>query len=68
LIIFLRLEQDRERCIKWAKDLDKVLPNIGAYVNSCAKDDTAEDCYNKSLEKMLQIKAKYDPGNLFGKI
>jgi FAD/FMN-containing dehydrogenase len=63
--------QDKE-CIAWCRDLfDKLAPHGtgGVYVNFIPEDETADRvrvaAYGPNYERLLKVKAKYDPNNLF---
>lgn len=59
-----------ERCRKWARaffDAAKPHASSGAYINFLSKDDTdrVEFAYGESYERLVEVKRKYDPENLF---
>jgi hypothetical protein len=61
---------DNTKNIKWVKDYYAALqPHsaAGGYVNFMADDDQGRvrDNYKGSYERLAQVKAKYDPSNLF---
>jgi FAD/FMN-containing dehydrogenase len=61
---------DNERNTKWVKDYYKALqPHSasGGYVNFMAGDDQGRirDNYKGNYDRLVTIKKKYDPGNLF---
>jgi FAD/FMN-containing dehydrogenase len=61
---------DNEKNIKWVKDYyQAVHPNssAGGYVNFMAGDDQdrIRDNYKGNYDRLVAIKRKYDPGNLF---
>jgi FAD/FMN-containing dehydrogenase len=61
---------DDARCIGWARSLfDACQPfaSGGTYVNFIPEDDTGgvARAYLGNAKKLAEIKAKYDPGNLF---
>jgi FAD/FMN-containing dehydrogenase len=61
---------NREKIIHWARDYwDAVHPHSapGAYVNFMMEEGTGrvEATYGGNYARLRQVKAKYDPGNLF---
>ena len=67
-----RWEEDKldERCIAWARSFYKAtIPyaTTGAYVNFMTGDeaDTLATAYGSNYNKLVQIKRKYDPENIF---
>lgn len=61
---------DDERCIAWARGLfDALAPHAtgGVYVNFMPEDEVqrVQGAYGANLARLSQLKAKYDPGNLF---
>jgi FAD/FMN-containing dehydrogenase len=61
---------DDEREIAWARaTYAAVKPYLseGQYVNFMGsdEDDTAADAYGRTIERLQQVKAVYDPGNVF---
>jgi FAD/FMN-containing dehydrogenase len=61
---------DDERCIAWARGLfDALAPHAtgGVYVNFMPEDEAqrVQGAYGPNLARLTQLKAKYDPGNLF---
>ena len=61
---------DNEKNVKWVKDYYRAVhPNswAGGYVNFMADDDQdrIRDNYKGNYERLVAIKKKYDPGNLF---
>jgi len=61
---------DDERCIAWARGLfDALAPHAtgGVYVNFMPEDEAqrVQGAYGSNLARLAQLKAKYDPGNLF---
>jgi len=61
---------DNEKNTKWVKDYYKALQphsSSGGYVNFMAGDDQGRvrDNYKGNYDKLVTIKKKYDPGNLF---
>ncbi|HEY0687618.1 MAG TPA: BBE domain-containing protein, partial [Kribbella sp.] len=56
--------------IAWVRDYyDAVAPmsEPGGYINFMADDDQGRiaDNYKQNYERLVEIKRKYDPGNLF---
>jgi len=61
---------DDARCIAWARALfDATAPHAtgGVYVNFLTEDERGRtgDAYGDNYQRLAQIKAKYDPDNLF---
>jgi len=61
---------DNEKNTKWVKDYYKALQphsSSGGYVNFMAGDDQERirDNYKGNYDRLVTIKKKYDPGNLF---
>ncbi|BDG04311.1 FAD-binding oxidoreductase [Anaeromyxobacter oryzae] len=61
---------DDARCIAWARSLfDALAPHAtgGVYVNFMPEDETAriQGAYGPNYGRLAQLKAKYDPENLF---
>jgi FAD/FMN-containing dehydrogenase len=61
---------DNEKNTKWVKDYYKALQphsSSGGYVNFMAGDDQerVRDNYKGNYDRLVTIKKKYDPGNLF---
>jgi FAD/FMN-containing dehydrogenase len=61
---------DNEKNTKWVKDYYKALQphsSSGGYVNFMAGDDQGRirDNYKGNYDRLVSIKKKYDPGNLF---
>ncbi len=61
---------DDERCIAWARGLfDALAPHAtgGVYVNFMPEDEAqrVQGAYGPNFARLTQLKAKYDPGNLF---
>ncbi len=63
---------DDDRCIAWARDFfDTIAPHAtgGVYVNFMPQDETGQDriasAFGGNLERLTQLKGKYDPDNLF---
>lgn len=61
---------DDDKCITWVRDVyEKTLPFAnGVYVNFLSQEDESrvKDAYSEDgWRKLVQIKNKYDPGNLF---
>src|SRR5262249_6254678 len=63
--------KDNEACIAWARrsyDAMQSFTGTGRYVNYLGDDeqgDTVVAAYGPNHPRLQQIKAKYDPGNLF---
>ncbi len=58
---------DDEREIAWARETYaavKPFLSEGNYVNFMGDDDDAEGAYGRTLERLRQVKAAYDPGNV----
>ena len=61
---------DDARCIAWARELfeaTRPFATGGVYVNFMPFDegDRVESAYGKNYERLLVLKRKYDPDNLF---
>jgi len=61
---------DDENCIKWARDFfheSAQYATGGVYVNFITEDETdrIKQAYGSSYEKLVEVKKKYDPDNLF---
>ncbi len=61
---------DDKKCISWARkfyDQAAEFANGGVYVNFMAEDETerTDGAYGPNFERLANIKAIYDPGNLF---
>ena len=61
---------DSEREIAWVRDTFAALPEHtggGAYVNFMEADEAASDevAYGGTLQRLQQVKARYDPQNVF---
>jgi FAD/FMN-containing dehydrogenase len=61
---------DDERCIAWAREVfDALAPHAtgGVYVNFMPEDEVqrVQGAYGPNFARLTQLKAKYDPGNLF---
>jgi len=61
---------DDGRCIAWARDFFKAsapYASAGAYVNFMTEDETdrISAAYGSSYARLVQIKRKYDPENIF---
>jgi FAD/FMN-containing dehydrogenase len=72
ILTYWRDVADDQVNIEWARRLfDAVTPfsNGGVYVNFTGVGDTTEDrvraAYGRNYQRLAQIKAKYDPTNLF---
>ena len=61
---------DDETCIGWAReffDASAAFATGGVYVNFMPADEAERvgNAYGANYERLAQLKAKYDPGNLF---
>jgi len=61
---------DDETCIAWARDFFKAsapYASAGAYVNFMTEeeDDRVASAYGSNYDRLVQIKKKYDPENVF---
>jgi FAD/FMN-containing dehydrogenase len=61
---------DDARCIAWAREFFKAsapFAAAGVYSNFMAQDEGARigDAYGKNLDRLVEIKTRYDPHNLF---
>ena len=61
---------NNERMIRWARDYWKALHPYsagGGYVNMMMEEgaDSVQAAYRDNYARLAQIKATYDPGNLF---
>jgi Berberine and berberine like len=60
---------DDERCIGWARGFFKASApfSSGVYVNFMTADETdrVRSAYGSNYERLVQVKRKYDPNNLF---
>jgi hypothetical protein len=60
---------DTERNVAWTRDFGAALQAFGggAYVNDLSYDDTARvrTAYGANFERLVALKRKYDPENLF---
>lgn len=59
-----------EKCIKWARDFfEESAPfaSGGVYVNFITEDETQriKQAYGSNYERLVEVKRKYDPDNLF---
>ena len=59
-----------DACIAWARELfDALLPHTAdrAYMNYLSADDhdRVHEAYGPNLERLVQLKGRYDPDNLF---
>jgi FAD/FMN-containing dehydrogenase len=63
--------KDNDRCITWARDMYAALtPYLGTtrYVNYLGEDeagDPAAVAYGPNYPRLRELKAKYDPDNVF---
>ena len=65
-----RSASDDARCIRWARELfDAMAPHAtgGVYVNFMPEDEgqRVQGAYGGNYPRLTQLKAKYDPGNVF---
>ena len=65
-----RSASDDERCLAWARDFHRAMEPFaqGVYVNflSDEGEDRVKEAYTQEVwDRLVQIKRKYDPGNLF---
>ena len=61
---------DDKRCIEWGREFFKVskpYASAGAYVNFMTEEekDRIKSAYGKNYDRLLEIKRKYDPENMF---
>ena len=61
---------DDERCIGWCRDLFQATTQFatgGVYVNFMTEEEEqrVEDAYGDSYKRLVELKKKYDPTNLF---
>ena len=59
-----------ERCIAWTRDVYKAMEPYatgGAYVNFLTQEESGRvaNAYGANHERLVALKKKYDPGNLF---
>ena len=64
------LAGDDERCIAWARAFfakSKPFASSGAYVNFLTRDETdrVAFAYGATYDRLVELKSKYDPSNLF---
>jgi FAD/FMN-containing dehydrogenase len=62
--------EDDERCVDWARALyNATTPyaSAGTYINFMTRDegDRVAAAYGPNYDRLLQIKRKYDPENVF---
>jgi hypothetical protein len=64
-------QRDLDRHIEWVRgvwdDMDPLVEHL-SYINHIADDDRAEKVrasYGTNFDRLRQVRAKYDPGNLF---
>lgn len=62
--------KDDKKCIKWARDFfeaSRPYASGGAYVNFMTEDesDRISDAYRSNYSRLVSLKGKYDPENLF---
>ncbi len=65
-----REASEDETCIRWARDLfDRMAPHAAgtAYINFMPEDDgdRIETAYGANFKRLKEIKARYDPANVF---
>jgi len=61
---------DDKRCIEWGREffeVSKPFASAGAYVNFLTEEekDRIKSAYGKNYDRLLEIKRKYDPENMF---
>ena len=61
---------EEERCIAWTRDVYKAMEPYatgGAYVNFMTQEESERvaNAYGANHERLVALKKKYDPGNLF---
>ena len=59
---------DSDRIIAWARDFIKALQPFSAgghYVNFASDNESPNSAYGANYQRLVQIKTKYDPANLF---
>ena len=61
---------DNDKNVKWVRDYYKALEphsSAGGYINFMDADDQGriEDNYKGNYDRLVKVKGKYDPGNLF---
>lgn len=61
---------DDDKCIRWARDFfEESAPfaSGGVYVNFITEDESQriKQAYGSNYERLVEVKRKYDPGNLF---
>jgi FAD/FMN-containing dehydrogenase len=61
---------DDERCIRWARDFFNATAPFssgGVYINFMTADepDRVRSAYGPNYDRLVQVKRKYDPNNLF---
>jgi FAD/FMN-containing dehydrogenase len=62
--------KDDDACVGWARSLfQATTPHASgsAYINFMTEEEggRVEDAYGANYARLAQVKAKYDPGNLF---
>jgi FAD/FMN-containing dehydrogenase len=62
--------KDDEKCIAWARDFftaSKPYASAGAYINfmTAEEGERVKTAYGSNYERLVQIKKKYDPENVF---
>lgn len=61
---------DDERCVRWARDFFKATTPFssgGVYINFMTAEETdrVRSAYGPNYDRLVQVKRKYDPNNLF---
>jgi len=59
---------DDDRCIEWAREFyDAMAPHAtgGVYVNFSSDDGQQDITYGENYDRLAELKAEYDPTNLF---
>jgi len=68
LIIVAKYEAEtKESQIAWARDLHSSIEKfgVGGYANELVCDDRNERLFGENLERLKEVKAKWDPNNVF---
>jgi hypothetical protein len=58
----------RQRCIEWVREVHSIVEPYGAQDDGRAKDywyDCLGDIYGSNLPRLVELKKKYDPANVF---
>jgi FAD/FMN-containing dehydrogenase len=63
-------KEEDQRCIAWAREIfnaTRPFATGGVYVNFMPEDETnrIESAYGKNFKRLIELKRKYDPENLF---